>query len=85
MFGGADFKKTLRAALSFLFDDQLLSCYTWNGTAGKEEFKKFEKIHSLIKISTRNHHTFTDHEYKEFLKEYLKHARNRSERKKKKN
>ncbi len=64
--------------MKYLFTDQLLERYTWNGTEEKNSFKKLKALNSLILSSVRQRCPKTKRdEYKDYMIQWLKHAKSR--------
>lgn len=76
--GGVNYKKCIREKMKYLFTNQVLECYSWNGTVEKDAFKQLQALNALILSSVRDRcpNTRRD-EYKNYMSEWLKHARSR--------
>ncbi|KAJ6642674.1 hypothetical protein Bhyg_07627, partial [Pseudolycoriella hygida] len=76
--GGNKYEKCIREKMKYLFTNQVLECYTWRGTKEKDAFMQFKSLNNLILRSVRDLFPSTErHEYKEYMKLWLKHAKTR--------
>lgn len=77
--GGAKYEKCIRLKMKYLFSDEVLEYYSWNGTSIKSAFKQLKAINNLVLKSVRNRCPKTKRdEYEGYLSHnWLKHAKSR--------
>lgn len=74
--GGKSSNNNLKKIFVFLFPNFVLQEFSWRGTAQKKAFNEYKNIKRLISDAVKaNHKSFTIHDYEDFAKPYLRHAK----------